>query len=119
MQKVALNAVAATTTSDGFSVENLKELAIQLIAADIDSGNGAFEVHGSLDGTNWVTLAVIDNLATTNSETLTRVTSKTLSSNTSVMVFLDPFVKPKLLRVKVTRTTDGTYSAIVFGTKHT
>lgn len=117
MQKVLLNAVVATTTSEGVNVENLTHLSFQLIAASISAGNGAFAIQGSNDGTNWTALAVIDNLATANTEQLTRVTSKTVSSNIAVFVALEDFMKPKVIRVVLTRTTDGTYSCIMMGDK--
>lgn len=117
MQRVLLNAVTATTTSDGTSIENHQNVTLQFIAASIASGNGVFTVEVSNDGTNWVAFnMLIDNVTNTNGQTLTRVASKTLSSNSSVVVALDNF-SWKMLRVKVTRTTDGAYSAILFGNK--
>jgi len=52
-------------------------------------------------------------VANANSEQLTRVASKTLSADGSVLVFLENIMSVKALRVKVTVTTDGTYSAFL------
>lgn len=117
MQKVILNAVVATTTSDGVNVENLTHLSFQLVASAISAGNGAFAIQGSNDGTNWTALAVIDNLANAITEGLTRITSKTVSANGAVFVFLDDFMKTKVIRVVLTRTTDGTFSCIMMADK--
>ena len=114
-EKTLLDGVEATTTSAGFNVEGMKRIGLQFLA-DITSGNGVFTVLGSIDGTNFVALSLlIDNTANTNGEQLTRVASKTLNSDTSVLVFLDNLVRLKAIKVKVTRTTDGTYSAFLIG----
>ena len=114
VEKTLLNAVTATTTSDPVNVSGFKRIGLQLLAASITSGNGAFIVQGTIDGTNWVTLnTLLDNVTNTNAQNLTRVASKTLSSNTSALMWLDNFIALKAIRVKVTVTTDGAYSAFV------
>lgn len=116
--QILLNAVVVTTTSVPFNIEGFKRVGLQFLAASITSGNGVFTVEGTIDGTNWVALNIlIDNVTNSNVETLTHVASKTLSSNTSVLVWLDNFLGLKAIRVKATRTTDGTYSAFVIGSK--
>ena len=103
---------AANTTSEPLSVENFESIGLQFLAAGITSGNGVFTVEGTIDGTNWVALnMLIDNVTNTNAQTLTRVASKTLSSATSVLVWLEKIIALKAIRVKCARTTDGTYSA--------
>lgn len=114
-KQTLLDGVEATTTSAGFNVEGLKRIGLQFLA-DITSGNGVFTVLGSIDGTNFVALnTLIDNVTNTQSQQLTRVASKTLSTDTSMLVWLDIFVGLKVIKVKVTRTTDGTYSAFLIG----
>lgn len=109
-----LSAVVADTTSVPFNVHNFKNIGLQFLAASITSGNGVFTVEGTIDGTNWVALnMLVDNVTNTNAQTLTRVASKTLNSNTSVIVWLEDIVALKAIRVKVDRTTDGAYSAFV------
>lgn len=117
-EKTLLNAVVATTTSDPFNIEGFKRIGLQFLAANISAGNGIFTIEGTLDGKNWVALnTFIDNVTNTNVQNLTRVASKTLNSNTSVLVWLDNFLGLKAIRVIVTRTTDGSYSAFVIGSE--
>lgn len=112
--KKFLDAVVATTTSDPFNIEGVIKISLQLIASAITSGNGVFLVEVSNDNVNWIQFnKMIDNVANTNAQNLTRVASATLSSNSNKVYTLnfqeDPY---KYMRVKVTRTTDGTYSVI-------
>jgi len=112
IEQTLLNGVAATTTSSPISIGGFNHIGLQFLASAISAGNGVFTVEGTIDGTNWVALNVlVDNVTNTNAQTLIRVASKTLSSNTSVLVWLEVTATLKALRVKVTRTTDGTYSA--------
>lgn len=112
IEQTLLSAVVATTTSSPFNIEGFKRVGLQFLAASVSSGNGVFTVEGTIDGVNWVALnMLIDNVTNTNVQTLTRVASKTLSTNTSVLVWLDDILGLKAIRVKVTRTTDGAYSA--------
>lgn len=114
MKIAALSSVVATTTSATINIENLENVSIQIIGASISSGNGVFEVLGSNDGTNFKELSnLIDNSTTP----ATRVASKTLSANGNNILFIDNSMKPAMIQVKVTRTTDGTYSAIIAGQK--
>ena len=108
-----LTGVEETTTSEPFNVEKYSKIGLQFTSAEITSGNGVFTVEGTINGKDWVALnTLVDNVTNTNSEDLTRVDSKTLSSNSSVLVWL---IEPalKAIRVKVTYTTDGEYSAYV------
>jgi hypothetical protein len=111
MQTVALNAVTGNTTSSAINVEGLDDLTIELFASAISSGNGVFTVDVSNDGTNWATGATMLNI--TQTAVGTYVASITLSSNTTAAAFLRKGFK--LIRVVVAVTTDGAYSAIVFG----
>ena len=102
------------------NVEGYSKIGIQFVAEDITSGNGVFTVEGTIDGTNWVALnMLVDNLTndagagTAGEEVgLTRVASKTLSTNTSALVWLVD-TPLKAIKVLVDVTTDGTYSAYV------
>ncbi len=76
-------------------------------------------MQGSNNGSDWKALMTITNKSNTNSEHLTRVTSLTLNADGNDYMFLDPFVAVKFIRVKLTFTTDGKYSAIVVGNKIT
>lgn len=115
MIKSLFSAKTATFTSDGFSTENLANVSVQFTAANISSGNGVCTIDVSNDGVNWVTgVAFVDYAATAHG---TYKTSQTLSSNASVIAFLGSDFGAKMIRAKVTVTTDGSYSAVVFGNK--
>lgn len=119
MQIQVFTGKTATFTSAGQNIEALQNISLQFIAASIASGNGVFTMDVSNDGINWVAYSMlIDNVTNTNGQTLTRVASKTLSSNTSVVVALDAFGF-KMLRVKVTVTTDGSYDCVLYGNRIT
>lgn len=119
MTKTLLNAVTATTTSDVVEVGNLSRITIQILAAGISSGNGSFAVQGSNDGQNFDPLPVIRSLANTNGQQLTRDLSVALSTNVTEVLALDDFYVPKFIRVVLTFTTDGSYSAFLHGHKIT
>lgn len=111
----ALAAVTADTTSGAIDIFGAKKVALQLTASAITSGNGIFTLTGSIDGTNYVTInGLIDNLASTNAQTVVRVASVTLSSNTSKIYALDlASFAYRYIKVAVDMTTDGAYSATV------
>ena len=110
----AIDAKTTTFTSDPISLEGVKRATLQFIRSNHSAGNGVFSVEVSNDGANWVTYnKLIDNVANTNAQSLTRVASSTLSSNTSKFYTLDFLMDCfKFMRVTVTVTTDGTHSAI-------
>ena len=105
-------AVTATTVFPVVDIENAEKVTFIFTRADHRSGSSAFTVDGSLDGTTFVAInTLIDNVANTNSQTLTRVASSTLSSNTSKIYSLDlENFNYKDIRVTVTETTDGNHS---------
>ena len=111
-----LDAVTATTTSDVFSLEGACRATFQLTRANHSAGSSAFALEVSIDGTNWVTYnKLISNVTNTNAQTLTRVASVTLSSNTSSVISMDlQHDYYKYARMTVTETTDGTHSATAY-----
>jgi hypothetical protein len=117
ISQVLLKEVVATTTSDPVDVSLATKLAIQLIASSITSGNGKFEVEVSNDGgVTWSAYKrLISNIANADTKNDTKVDSVTLNSNTSDMVYFPVGDYIGLIRAKVTRTTDGKYSAIILG----
>ncbi len=99
-----------STTTKVLDVSMREQIGIVFTCASHASGNGVFSVDGSNDGTNWVTgLAMVDATATAST---TYVTSKTLSSNTTVGMYL-PFFAFRYMRLIVAVTTDGIYTATV------
>ncbi len=110
----AIDAATVTTTSDPIALHGVKRCTLQFIRADHTSGNTVYSVQVSIDGINYVTYnKLIDNVANSNVQTLTRVASATLSSNTSKMYSMDLENDVyEFMKVTATRTTDGTSSVI-------
>jgi hypothetical protein len=105
----ALSAVTSTTTSDAYDISKRQQATVQFVCANRTSGNGVFTIDGSNDGTNWVTgIAFLDATQTT---VATFVTSKTLNADGTAGAYITTGFR--MIRVKVTRTTDGKYSAII------
>jgi N-acetyl-beta-hexosaminidase len=103
-------AKTATNTSDPISLEGVLKMTLQFTRSGHTSGSSVFSVEVTNDNINWVTYnKLIDNVANTNAQMLTRVASSTLSSNTSKVYTLnfqeDCF---KSMRISATRVTDGT-----------
>lgn len=112
-----LDAVVTTTTSDPINVTQAKKITMLLTRASHTSGNGIFTVLGSINGktgTYTPLNSIIQDLTNINTQDYTRVASITLSSNTSVLAALDiqhnDFTH---IKIKTTRTTDGTQTAKV------
>ena len=110
-----LNGVTATTTSAAQGVENAKKITFLFTRANHSAGSSAFKVSGSIDGAagTYVDLnLLIDNVTNTNAQTVTRVGTVTLSSNTSKVYALDmESFNFNYITVTVTETTDGTHTA--------
>ena len=111
----ALDAVTATTTSSAIDIGYAEKVTLLFTRANHSAGSSAFTVTGSIDGTTYVALnTLIDNVTNTNGQTLTRVASSTLSSNTSKIYALDlEQFGYEFIKVTVTETTDGTHSCSV------
>jgi len=107
--RVLLDAVAATTTSDEIDVGKYEKISLQLVCTGRSSGNGVFTVNVSNDGTNWTAYSRI----ITNATAGTVAASVTLNTNTNVIAFINNNDVFRYLTVTVTRTTDGSYSAIL------
>ena len=88
--------------------------SIQFTCANHTSGNGAFGVEVSNDGSNWVVYnRLTSNVTNTNAQNDTRVAAPTLSSSTSAIYFFPVGDLFRYMRVFCTVTTDGTYYATV------
>lgn len=119
----ALNAVTGTTTSNEIYIGDFKRVAVLYRAASITSGNGAFTVKGGFatdgdagtDPTMTAYNMLVDNLTNTNAQTLTRVNSKTLSSNIDALLWLTVEAPVTHMTITCTVTTDGVYSAWLIG----
>lgn len=109
-----LNAVTATTTSDPIDIMGAKKVSLEFKRSNHSSGSSAFKVQVRVtkDG-SWIDYnKLIDNVTNSNAQTLTRVLTATLSSDTSKFYTMDlqhdTFYE---MRVVVTETTDGTHDA--------
>ncbi len=104
------SALTTTGTTHGpvQDVSMREQIGIVLTSASIAVGQIVFSVDGSNDGTNFVTgLAFVD--ATSTSST-TYVTSKTMTTNTTVGIYL-PIFPFRYIRITGVVTTDGAYTA--------
>lgn len=112
---VALDAVTATTTSEPINIENARRISLLLTRANHSSGASAFAVTVSADGATYVTFSkLISNATNTNAQTLTRVASVSLASDTTSEVAMDlEHSIFRWMKVTVTETTDGTHTAKV------
>lgn len=115
----AIDAVTATTTSSAIDVRGAKKVVIRCERANHSAGSTAFSVTASIDkGTTFDAVSLIDYVATTNAQTLTRTLLK--SSGTANGVFwvaleLDALAFDQI-KVTATETTDGTHSMYVYVT---
>lgn len=110
---VALDAVTATTTSDAIPIENAIGVTLVFTRSAHGSGNTVFSVTTSVDGVTYITYnKLIDNVANTNGQNLTRVASSTLSSDSSKTYLMDLSTESfKYIKITATETTDGTHTA--------
>lgn len=112
---VAINGATATTTSVPIDILGAKKISLVFTRADHSAGSTAFTVDVSFDGTTWIAFnKLISNVTNTNAQTLTRVASVSLASNTSSVVDMDIATGAySKMRVTATETTDGTHTAKV------
>lgn len=110
----AINAATATTTSDAIDVKNAKRITLFFKRSLHSAGSTAFTVTVSIDDSTYIGYnKLITNVANTNAQTLTRVASVTLSSDTTSMVSFSPEDCFQSIKVTATETTDGTHDAWV------
>ena len=104
-----------TATGSGILQTNfLENITFQFIATAITSGNGVLTVLGSNDGVTYTAISFLDPTpSNTNAQTPTRLTSKTLSSNTSAVGSIENAWKFQFIKFSVAVTTDGSYSVQV------
>lgn len=94
---------------------SLRELkSIQFVASGISTGNGAFGIEVSNNGTNWVVYnRLTTNVANTNVQEDLRTAAPTLSANSTTIYFFPRGDLFRYIRVFLTFTTDGVYSAVL------
>lgn len=112
-----LSAVDLSITGGCAGVAGYRRIGFQLKAALVSSGNCVFKAQGTVNGTDWTFLNLIDNLANGATGTLSRVASKTLSANGSALMWLDEGLALRAIRVSATITTDGSYSCYLIASE--
>lgn len=112
-----LNAVTATTTSEALDIEGAEKVVFVFNRANHNAGKTVFTVTVSVDNSNYITYnKLIDNVANTNVQNLTRVASyDTGAANATKFYTMSPEDVGcfKYVKVTATETTDGTHSAWV------
>jgi hypothetical protein len=123
--KKVLKVASADTTTGAVAgvktyVGNAKRIGILLRLGSHGSGNTVFTVKvgmETLDGTNAPTMTaynmLIDNVANTNAQTLTRIASKTLSANGDAFLWVSPETPINFIEVDYNTTTDGAASVFL------
>jgi len=115
----ALDAVAATTTSNKFYVGNAKRIGFLFRRGSHSSGNHVFTVNiggeseDTVTPTMLATNMLIPNVAGDNTKTLAHVASITLSANGDAYAWLDPVCICTWVSVTSTETTDGLATALI------
>lgn len=110
-----INAVTATTTSTAIPIAGAKKITLFMTRANHAAGSTAFSVTVSGDGSTFVAFnKLISNVTNTNAQTLTRVASVSLASNTTEIASMD-LTSDAFMEMKVTatETTDGVHTCRV------
>jgi hypothetical protein len=102
----------ATFTSNWIDVSLMGRLTLQVAGSSISGGSGKFEVEVSNDG--GTTVSTLKRLIS-NVTGGTVVDSLTISADGNDILFFPADFVVSLMRVKVTRTTNGKYTAILSG----
>lgn len=103
---------AGANTSDRWDVSLRHKMSLQFTGASITSGNAVFTVLVSDDDVTYVAYnRLVSNITNTNVQNDTLVSSVTISSNGSAMVFFPVGDYFRYIKVVATITTDGSYSA--------
>lgn len=83
-EKTLLDAVTSSGESLPLNLEGYSKIGFQFRGDSISSGQGIFTVEGTIDGQTWVRLnTLIDNVTNSNSQEITRVDRKIISSSVS------------------------------------
>lgn len=105
-----------TATSDAINIENAKRVTIRFAEeGTVLNRSGVLTIDGQLenDGSYYTINTLIDNVANTNAQTLTRVSSKTRAAAGSDILALSQEFGFKNIKAKVT-VTDGATPAGFF-----
>ena len=114
---VSADATTGAQTGKIMYVGQARRIGVLVRRTNHSSGNTVFSFkagYENLDESPTMSTfnMMIDNVTNTNAQTQTRIASKTLSSNTDAVMWVDPSIKINLLEVDYNTTTDG--AATVF-----
>ena len=112
------DAVTATTTFSALDAANATKITCLFKRADHSSGSSKFEVLGSLDGTTFSAVMLIQTIAadagvgaTGVDIGYTRALDTTMGANGTEVWAVDlKYMNFKEIKIRVTETTDGTHS---------
>ena len=109
----AVGTTGSPHTSKAIRVAGARRISFAFSRANHSSGSSVFEVEVSLDGSTYVTFnKLVQNVANTNTQEITRASSVTLSSDTTELWSMDlTYDCPLYVRVKATVNTDGDATA--------
>ncbi len=111
--RTLIDGATGNKTSNALQVQGARKIALYIEQANTGgSEEGEFKVNVSLDGDNFIQHnMLLDNTSDTNSESLTRVSSKTLSADGSALLFLEPKTVGALNELKVDLTVSNSDTA--------
>ena len=122
IKKVLHSAIEATKTSDAIPCSGAKAIMITLTeAGTVNNRSGVLTITISNDGENFYAYnMLIDNVANSNSQQLTRLASKTRAATGTDILFLDPKTLGAITHFKSKVTiTDGGAPVGTFTVKST
>ena len=87
----ALSSVTMTATSSPIEIKGASKVTLLLSGNVAGTGSAIFNVDGSIDGSTFIDFnKLIDNVANTNAQELTRLSGKTITATTTgYMLSLD------------------------------
>jgi len=111
----AITGAIITTESDPIDITGAKKVTMMLTRAAHTSGSVAWTVALSLDGVTYEDSAkIITNVANAIAENHVRVASVPQTANDTILAYLDvEHTGARFMKLKATRTTDGTHTAVV------
>lgn len=112
----AIDNSAAAAPTFTRELKNARSLVAMLKRSSHSTGNHVFKIEASIDGgTTYIAIPMLRFNANTNGQQLTRDTSITLSSDTQVLVAIEPEFLGAITHIKITatRTTDGNATVVL------
>lgn len=107
-----LNVVTASSTSSAIDIKGAKRVTL-VLSTDIPKagyGTTTFDVDVSIDGSNYYDYnKLVENLADTNSQSLTRISSKSFSATSTGYIVSMDLESDVFESMKITATMNGAY----------